>query len=69
MWFDRNGLVRRGAIRPFLARFFQHLRILHRRREGGGQDDDLNAEIGQAADPLRALSGLFGQAARSAMSL
>ena len=35
----------------------------------GGQDEDLNAEIGQAADLLRALSGLYDQAARSATSL
>ena len=35
----------------------------------GGQGENLNAEIGQAADLLRALSGLYDQAARSATSL
>lgn len=35
----------------------------------GSQGEDLNAEIGQAADLLRALSGLYDQAARSATSL
>ncbi len=35
----------------------------------GGQADDLNDQIGQAADLLRALSGLYDQAARSATSL
>jgi len=36
---------------------------------GGGDSGDLNAEIGEAADLLRALSGLYDQAARSASSL
>ena len=35
----------------------------------GSQGDDLNEQIGQAADLLRALSGLYDQAARSATSL
>ena len=35
----------------------------------GDKGGDLNAEIGQAADLLRALSGLYDQAARSATSL
>ena len=34
-----------------------------------GQGEGLNAEIGQAADLLRALSGLYDQAARAATSL
>ncbi|NIA68602.1 winged helix DNA-binding protein [Pelagibius litoralis] len=35
----------------------------------GSQEGDLNDQIGQAADLLRALSGLYDQAARSATSL
>jgi predicted MarR family transcription regulator len=40
---------------------------------GGGSDGDLNAQfgqqIGQVADVLRALSGMYDQAARAAASL
>ncbi|HIC81736.1 MAG TPA: transcriptional regulator [Kiloniellaceae bacterium] len=35
----------------------------------GSQGEDLNEQIGQAADLLRALSGLYDQAARAATSL
>jgi len=35
----------------------------------GGRDSDLNDQIGDAAELLRALSGLYDQAARSATSL
>jgi predicted MarR family transcription regulator len=35
----------------------------------GGSSDDLNRQIGAAADLLRALSGLYDQAARAATSL
>src|SRR3546814_6837521 len=36
---------------------------------GGDKTGDLNEQIGEAADLLRALSGLYDQAARSASSL
>ena len=35
----------------------------------GGQEAELNPQIGEAADLLRALSGLYDQAARAAASL
>ena len=35
----------------------------------GDKDGELNQQIGEAADLLRALSGLYDQAARSASSL
>ena len=35
----------------------------------GGRRDDLNREVGAAAELLRALSGLYDQAARAAASL
>jgi predicted MarR family transcription regulator len=36
---------------------------------GGDKAGELNEQIGEAADLLRALSGLYDQAARSASSL
>jgi len=38
-------------------------------RRGRGSGDDLNQQVGELADLLRALSGLYDQAARAAASL